>query len=388
MTLIFYIMLFLIFILLFKFLKNENIIVTLLCSILLIYIIIAPKFCIEATLSGAKLFFYKVFPSLFPFLILTNIIISYDGVHIYSKIFGKALCTPMKLKKECSFPLMISALCGYPLGAKYSCDLYQNNDINFSTLEKLINVASNAGPLFIIGSVGTSMLGNTYAGYVLLLSNYLSCIIVGLILPSGNSPGYRNYKSNFKPSNKNIGQSLKTSIEDAIKTCMSVAGFVILFSLLLNILKNNIIFKYILNNIYILFNIDKNLIEGFLLGLVEMTNGCYLISTSSIDISKKLISISFLLAFSGFSIISQVYSFTYKQGINIKRYIKIKFIQGIIASISCIVLYKIPIFSMYLDTFIDKKPHLLLNTGLLLTFILLFLIIPIIIYYIKLSNSK
>ncbi len=35
------------------------------------------------------------------------------------------------------------------------------------------------------------------------------------------------------------------------------------------------------------FNTDKNLIEGFLLGLVEMTNGCYLISTSSIDISKN-----------------------------------------------------------------------------------------------------
>lgn len=85
-----------------------------------------------------------------------------------------------------------------------------------------------------------------------------------------------------------------------------------------------------------------------------MTNGCYLISTSSIDISKKLISISFLLAFSGFSIISQVYSFTYKHGINIKRYIKIKFMQGLIASITCIVLYRIPIFSMYLDAFTDK----------------------------------
>lgn len=94
MPLFFYIMLFLIFILLFKLSKNENIIITFLCSILIIYIIIAPRFCIEATLSGAKLFFYKVFPSLFPFLILTNIIINYGGVHVYSKIFGKILCPP------------------------------------------------------------------------------------------------------------------------------------------------------------------------------------------------------------------------------------------------------------------------------------------------------
>ncbi len=166
------------------------------------------------------------------------------------------------------------------------------------------------------------MLGNPYAGYVLLLSNYISCIIVGLILPSRSTKMYRNFKENLKTSNKNIGESLKNSIESAIKTCIGVAGFVILFSLLLSIIKNNFLFKFILNKLCIFFNTDKNLIEGFLLGLVEMTNGCYLISTSSIDISKKLISISFLLAFSGFSIISQVYSFTYKHGINIKRYIK------------------------------------------------------------------
>ncbi|MBD5639001.1 sporulation integral membrane protein YlbJ [Clostridium botulinum] len=388
MTLFFYIMLFLIFILLFKLFKNENIIITFLCSILIIYIIIAPRFCIEATLSGAKLFFYKVFPSLFPFLILTNIIINYGGVHIYSKLFGKILCAPLKLKKECSFPLIVSALCGYPLGAKYSCDLYENGDINFSTLERLINIASNAGPLFIIGSVGTSMLGNPYAGYVLLLSNYISCIIVGLILPSRNTKMYRDFKKNFKISNKNIGESLKSSIDGAIKTCIGVAGFVILFSLLLNILKNNFLFKFLLNKLCIFFNIDKNLIEGFLLGLVEMTNGCYLISTSSVDISKKLILISFLLAFSGFSIISQVYSFTYKQGLNIKRYIKIKFIQGLIASTTCVVLYRIPIFSMYLDTFTDKNTHLILSNNLLFIFILLLLIVPLIIYYIKFLNKN
>ncbi|MCR1974848.1 sporulation integral membrane protein YlbJ [Clostridium sporogenes] len=388
MALFFYTMLFLIFILLFKLFKNENIIITFLCSILIIYIIIAPRFCIEATLSGAKLFFYKVFPSLFPFLILTNIIINYGGVHIYSKLFGKILCAPLKLKKECSFPLIVSALCGYPLGAKYSCDLYENGDINFSTLERLINIASNAGPLFIIGSVGTSMLGNPYAGYVLLLSNYISCIIVGLIVPSRNTKMYRDFKKNFKISNKNIGESLKNSIDGAIKTCIGVAGFVILFSLLLNILKNNFLFKFLLNKLCIFFNIDKNLIEGFLLGLVEMTNGCYLISTSSIDISKKLILISFLLAFSGFSIISQVYSFTYKQGINIKRYIKIKFIQGLIASTTCVILYKIPIFSMYLDTFTDKNTHLILSNNLLFIFILLLLIVPLIIYYIKFLNKN
>lgn len=79
---------------------------------------------------------------------------------------------------------MVSFLCGYPLGAKYAADLYENDIISFSTFERLVNIASNPGPLFIIGAVGTSMLKNKYLGYILLISCYLSCIAMGIILPN------------------------------------------------------------------------------------------------------------------------------------------------------------------------------------------------------------
>ncbi|NFE67713.1 sporulation integral membrane protein YlbJ, partial [Clostridium sporogenes] len=42
----------------------------------------------------------------------------------------------------------------------------------------------------------------------------------------------------------------------------------------------------------------------------------------------------------------------------------------------------------YLDTFTDKNTHLILSNNLLFVFILLLLIVPLIIYYIKFLNKN
>lgn len=81
-----------------------------------------------------------------------------------------------------------------------------------------------------------------------------------------------------------------------------------------------------------------------------MTNGCSLISKLDIDSIYKIIIISFLLGFSGLSIISQTFSVTYKTNISAKKYIKRKLIQGIICSILSFLLYTLNIFKLSIST--------------------------------------
>jgi sporulation integral membrane protein YlbJ len=325
---------------LFKTLKI-NISITIVCSLIILQIILAPNICISYTISGAKLFFNAVFPSLFPFLVVINTIINYDGIHIYSKLLGNILCKPLRLPKECSFALIVSVLCGYPLGARYTCDLYEKKIIDLKTCERLINIASNASPLFIIGSVGASMMSSSKIGYILLISNILSCMFMGFIIPSHNySYKIKNDNfSNFKATDKNIGITLKNSIEDAIKSSLNIGGFIVAFSVITGIIKDNVIFHIILNKVSLITGLPGDFIEGLLLGMLEMTNGCYLISLRNLNLYVKLPVLSFLIAFSGLSIISQVYSYTYKYALSIKKYIARKFIQGIISSILTLILY-------------------------------------------------
>lgn len=319
--------------------KYRNVIVTVLCSLLIIEIILDPQNCINASIKGAELFFYKVFPSVFPFVVISNLIICFGGVHIYSKLFGNILCYPIRLPKQCTFVLIVSALCGYPLGAKYSCDLYEKNIISYDTYERLINIASNAGPLFIIGSVGTSMLNNTYLGYILLAANYASCLVMGLILPNKVS-NINNFSINKDTKeNINVGGALKESVENSIKTCFSIAGFIILFSVIYTIIISTPLFKMLISSTSQILHINKNLVESFILGVIEMTNGCNHASMINVPTIYKIGLIGFFLGFSGFSVISQVYSFTAKFNLSIKKYIAKKFLQGIISSAISLLFY-------------------------------------------------
>ncbi|WP_032121774.1 sporulation integral membrane protein YlbJ [Clostridium amazonitimonense] len=321
-------------ILLFYLLKSKqvNILITIVLTSFIIYFILNPTLCIESSIKGAKLFFNSLFPSLFPFLVMTNILVAYDGVSIYAKLLGPIMCKPLGLPKESSFALIVSLLCGYPLGAKYSCELYDSGSITPSQFSKLVNVASNSSPLFLVGAVGTSMLGSTKSGYLLLFSNYLSCVIIALILSSSNNNIMTNLKITKETRIYNFGTVLKESIENALKTTLSIGSYVVLFSVILSIIKNNAIYNIVLDKLYIISFLPKETLNGIFLGFIEVTNGCYILSQSSINYALKLSFISFLCAFSGLAIMAQVHSFTYKyEEISIIRYFLRKVLQGLIS---------------------------------------------------------
>lgn len=361
--------------------KNYNFIMVFLCTTIIIYFLSFPKQCINSTILGAKIFATAVFPSIFPFLIICNLLISYDGINIYSKLFGKLLCKPLRLSTNCSLVVIISALCGYPLGAKYACDIYEESLISKEEWQRLLNIASNTSPLFIVGSVSTAMMGMPKLGYLLLISNYISCIIMSLVLkpaPLYRSSYYRTEEERFKAIN--LGSKLKSSIENALKTVISIGGYIIFFAVLLDIISYNKYFDLLLANLINDSSI-KNIVKFFILGIIELTKGCQLISTLNISIYLKSILISFLSAFSGLSIISQVYSFTSKYPeFSIKTYIKRKAVQGIFSSLVTAILL-IPFNNLTKNVFSENIAKSTFNVVYMV--LILLLILPICIHSIK-----
>lgn len=364
---------------------NVNLIMTLICTLFIVNIVLSPERSLKSALYGGKLFITSVFPSIFPFLILINIMISFDGINIYSKILGNIICRPLRLPKNCSVVLIVSMLCGYPLGAKYAYDLYKKNAIDIHTCHRLINIASNPSPIFILGVVGASMLKNSSLGVLLLLSTYLSCVVMALILPRKKNIYFKEVDNlNTPKENKTLGEILKSSTDNAFKTAFSIGGFIVLFSVLTSIIKNNILSDIVLKNLSLIFNIEKSALEGFFFGLLEMTNGCSLIAPINMNIMYKLVIISFLLAFSGLSIISQTYSIIHNSKLSLNKYIKLKFVQGIICSIITVILYKINIFNIAKETFSQQALFYNKNSFIMLLILqMLLLITPIIIYKFK-----
>lgn len=342
---LFIIILFLLIILYKQVHTNKN---YLLCCLFIFFIFIFVhniKISTLSVISGCKLWFNSIFPTLFPFLVICNLLITFDGIKLFSKIIGPLICKPLNLSKNSSFALVASFLCGYPLGAKYSSDLYEQKYIEQKEYTNLLNIASNCSPLFIIGTIGSSLLGNIKAGYFLLLGNYISIILMGFILKSKKST-HNHVEFIENSSKKNFGDALKDSISSALSTTLSVGGFIILFCVIINIIKNNAYISIIFYQIEDYLNISKDLLYSLFLGCIEITNGCDLISKLNVDYSLKLSLISFLCSFSGLSIIAQTTSFTSKHEISVIRYSLLKLVQGGLSFIVTFLLSKISIFSI------------------------------------------
>ncbi|MDU4883897.1 sporulation integral membrane protein YlbJ [uncultured Clostridium sp.] len=329
--------------------------------------------CIDAALIGVNLVVKTIIPTIFPFSVICNLLISYDGVGLYSKILGPILCKPLKLSKSSSFPIVASFLSGYPLGCKYCCDLYSLGYINRSEFERLLNIASNASPMFIIGSIGATMLGDIRLGFILLIGNYLSSIIVG-ILTINDSKASLTWKELPKNNiNVNFGSALKSALDNGINTTLQVGAFVVLFSIIISIIKNNTYISIVFYNIEEFLNLPKYSIYGLFLGSVEFTNGCKLITTLPLTLPFKLAIISFICSFSGLSVIAQISSFVYKYDISIAKYSFIKFIQGVISfSITFIIS---SVFSLKYTAYTSTTTIDNYNISLIISFSLSFLLI-------------
>ncbi|MGG7143769.1 sporulation integral membrane protein YlbJ [Clostridium nigeriense] len=329
---------------------KKNYIMCFFITIFIIIFVINLKSSIDAAINGSKLVVLAILPTIFPFSVICNLLICYDGITLYSKILGPLLCKPLGLSKSSSFPIAASFICGYPLGAKYSSDIYNLGYIHKDEYERLLNIASNAGPIFILGSVSVAMLNNIKYGYILLIANYLSSLLIGFI----TKKPYTNYKiqanKSLKFQESNFGTNLKNSIEGAINTTLNVSAFVIIFSVIISIIKSNTFIRAAFNFLENLINLPAVIIYNLMLGSIEFTNGAKLISEINLSISLKLSIISFILCFSSLSVIAQVTSIVGKDNPNLKKYIRLKFLQGIIGFIitfiaSNIILKAVPTFN-------------------------------------------
>ena len=371
----------LIFILIFTLIKllklKKNSIFCFIITLVIILFVINIDSSIAASIEGCKLCFKAIIPTVFSFSLICNLLISYDCISIYSKFLGPLICKPLKLSPNCSFPIVASMLSGYPLGAKYSSDIYELNYIDKKEYFRLVNVASNVGPIFLLGAVGTALLGNVKYGYFLLISNYLSIFFMAILTIKKSSYNKNYKKKEIKSPDINFGIAIDSAIKNAVNTTLSVCGYVIAFSVIISIIKNQTLITNTFSNIENYFNIPKNALYGTFLGSIEITNGCNIIATSNLSIHLKLAIISFFASFSGLSAIAQTSSFMSKNNVNMIRYIFLKFIQGIFSFVLSFSLSRIFFKTTEVSSFVVKD-NFYKNIFVYIVSVLIIMAIPLV----------
>jgi len=291
---------------------------------LIFLVFIKAEDLIKYTIEGGIFFLTKIFPSLFIFLIFTNIFMNLGGFSVFVK----------NPKKDFTYfqIFLLSLLCGYPLGSKFSTEAYKNGQISYIEYESLCSITSNPNPIFLYSTVGMGFYGDKNIGLLFLISSLISSMLMLLLFyrktPSLNS----NSNTNFKKVN---------IFENTFNSLLSIGFTIIIFYITMRILNESKIIDSLFNSLSNILNKDLNGIRYFLLGILEMSNGSYLISKSSIPIGLKLVMTCFLITFGGISILIQSFNFIGDIFKNKNLLIMRKIIQGLITSIVCIILLSI-----------------------------------------------
>lgn len=352
-----------------------QIFITILLGIISFFFISNSSHYMSVVLEGVLLYGTKILPSLLPFLFVTKILSNFDFIFILCSKF-KFLSKFLFNTPQISFYIFfMSVISGYPIGAKLTSEFYERNLITKDDAQKILSYCSTSGPLFVIGSVGVGFFASNKIGIFLFLSHILSSIINGIIFGHANiyrknnnkllnfsnnlltkkeftiknnneinSPKFKNNllcQPDENDKTKNYAQpknkfSLDECMYNSVRSVLIVGGFIVIFYVFIQImLDNNLLFP--LTKLFEFLGLSHLEAQGFSAGLFEITKGISLLS-KSLNLRLVFVLSSFLISFSGISILMQSVTFLDKTNVSIKLFVFQKFIHGIISAIIAFIL--------------------------------------------------
>ena len=131
-------------------------------------LIINPAKYMNSITVGLKLFSVSVLPALFPFFFFSKILTSLDVASSFGKAIQKPLRKIYNAPPITGYIVVMSMMSGYPLGAKLVSDCFSLGIIDENEAKSISTLASTSGPLFILGTIGASMLNNSLVGLTII----------------------------------------------------------------------------------------------------------------------------------------------------------------------------------------------------------------------------
>ena len=143
--------------------------------------LICSDTAIEYMKKGLKLCAATVIPSLFPFMVISELLVS-CGV---GRLMGRWLARPFKwlfgVSEDCACAFTLGTVCGFPIGARVLCSMYDRGEISKGEAERAMTFCNNPGSAFVMSAVGLSLIGNRAVGIMLYVCVIFSALCVGIL---------------------------------------------------------------------------------------------------------------------------------------------------------------------------------------------------------------
>lgn len=302
---------------------------TILAVLFVFSMILQPRTAYEGAVMGLKTWWNIVFPSLLPFFIASELLMSFGVVHFMGELLDPVMRPLFNVPGAGSFVMAVGFTSGYPIGSMVTARLRTDGICTRVEAERLMSFTNNSSPLFMLVAVSVGMFNNPGLGVLIAGAHYLSNITLGIILRFyARNDGGRIPASSFgqknpaarafhkmlqvqRMENRPPGKIIGDAVSKSVTNLLNIGGFIILFAVIIKLLGTAGIIDtiaVILGYILLPLGFSPDILPALGSGLFEMTIGSKLASEAAAPLIQQVVAVGMILAWSGISVHAQAAS--------------------------------------------------------------------------------
>lgn len=292
-------------------------------------ILTESKSILDSVNFSFKIWQNNIFPSLFPFFVLSEFLVHYGFVELVAELFKPIMRILFKMNGHAAFVFIMGLISGFPSSAKYTKELYLKGDLTEKEASKLLTFTHFSNPLFILGTIAVLFLNNKEVGFLILLCHYGSNILIGFFFRNYDNPKIEKEKVSLKTailkmhkkriqSELSFGELVTKALMNSIQTLFLVLGVVTLF----------LVITTIIDNILPINSYYQSILNGFF----EMTQGLKYVSLLHIPLKLKSVLSTMIISFGGLSVHMQMFSILSDTEIKYMPFLAARILHAFLAS--------------------------------------------------------
>ena len=289
---------------------------------LFLLMLFSPETVATGAANGLLLWYRQVLPVLFPFLLITGLMIRTGSISLINQILSPILKPFLGISGNASFSVVCGFLCGFPIGAKSCSDLTDKGEISSAEGEYLLSFCNNVSPAFLTGYVAVQSLKQPEMAQICLLFPILSALCCSFLFRRWYLP-----QKPFDPAGEQADSSqsppfsraLDESILSACDSITKIGGYMIVFSVLLSFMA-----KLSFQNFFW---------KLLLLPGVELTGGIRMLCQLDLTSELRFLLVMAHCSFGGVCALFQTKCMIRSQNWSFPRYITEKLITAMVTSL-------------------------------------------------------
>ena len=185
--------------------------------------------------EGLALCARAVVPSLFPFMVLSELLVTSGAGEWLTAPLARPLGKLLGLSRAGCCAVTLGLLCGFPIGARCAILSYEKGTMERNECERALACSSIPSSAFLISTVGTTLWKDATFGVALYLSSVFSALLGGFLLYVLQKSKKRKLQQAFSSPRVKIqfeAEMFSTAVKKATMNILLICAYVIFFSTL------------------------------------------------------------------------------------------------------------------------------------------------------------